>query len=172
MALNRRSFVGTAIAAITLGRGTPAAQPTALGYFAPAEESPHARTWMCWPSTASIYKGPAGYFESVQETIGRLAAAIAEHEPVFMLVGSGHQALAARLCGPKVKRPIWATPQASVSRIHPLLHPCLVSVRASTLRRWFRPRLTGSCGSAIDSAAHRRRAAALPADGSASIRRN
>jgi agmatine deiminase len=43
------------------------------------------------------------YFESVQETLGRLAAAIAEHEPVSMLVAAGNQALAARLCGPKVK---------------------------------------------------------------------
>jgi hypothetical protein len=33
---------------------------------APGEESPHARTWMCWPSTASIYGASASYYESVQ----------------------------------------------------------------------------------------------------------
>lgn len=103
MTLNRRTFMGTAIAAMAAGRSALAAQPMALGYFAPAEESPHARTWMCWPSTGSIYKGPAGYFENIQETLGRLAAAIAEHEPVSMLVGADNQALATRLCGPKVK---------------------------------------------------------------------
>ena len=72
------------------------------GYFAPAEEAPHAGTWMSWPSTPSIYGGATAYYESVQETIGRLAAAIAEHEPVTMLVGAASRALAARLCGPKV----------------------------------------------------------------------
>ncbi|MSQ98546.1 MAG: agmatine deiminase family protein [Xanthomonadales bacterium] len=103
MTLNRRTFIGTAIAAMTVGRSALAAQPMAPGYFAPAEESPHARTWMCWPSTGSIYSGPAGYFESVQETLGRLALTIAEHEPVAMLVAAGNQSLAARLCGPKVE---------------------------------------------------------------------
>ncbi len=103
MTLNRRTFVGAAIAAMTAGRAALAAQPAALGYFAPAEESTHARTWMCWASTPSIYKGPTGYFESVQETLGRLAAAIAEHEPVSMLAAADNQVLAARLCGPKVE---------------------------------------------------------------------
>jgi agmatine deiminase len=103
MTLNRRAFVGAAIAAMTAGRSALAAQPTALGYFAPAEESTHARTWMCWAATRSIYEAPMGYFESVQETLGRLAAAIAEHEPVSMLAAADNQALAARLCGPKVE---------------------------------------------------------------------
>ncbi len=66
---------------------------------------------MCWPSTPSIYgrsTRPAGeastdsYFESVQETLGRLAAAIAEHEPVTMLAAKKHHALVSRLCGPRV----------------------------------------------------------------------
>ncbi len=102
MALNRRTFFETAIAAVTVGRSALAAQPAALGYFAPAEESAHARTWMCWPSNPSIYGEPAAYFESVQEALGRLAAAIAQHEPVSMLAAAKHQALAARLCGSKV----------------------------------------------------------------------
>ncbi|MEM7426517.1 MAG: agmatine deiminase family protein [Pseudomonadota bacterium] len=71
-------------------------------YLAPAEEAPHARTWMCWPSTKSIY-GWGTYFEQVQETLARLAAAIAENEPVFMLADAQHHELAARLCGPRVK---------------------------------------------------------------------
>jgi agmatine deiminase len=90
------------MAAMAIGRTSRAAQPEPPGYFAPAEESPHARTWMAWPSTASIYGGPSAYFESVQETIGRLAAAIAAHEPVSMLVAASQHPLAARLCGPKV----------------------------------------------------------------------
>jgi agmatine deiminase len=101
--LNRRVFMGTAVAAIVTARSALGLQPKPHGYFAPAEDSLHARTWMCWPSTPTIYGGPARYFESVQETLGRLAAAIVEHEPVSMLVQAKHQALAARLCGPKVK---------------------------------------------------------------------
>ena len=74
----------------------------AAGFFAPAEEALHARTWMCWPSTPEIYGGAGAYFESVQETLARLAAAIAEHEPVTLLVPRRDHELAARLCGPKV----------------------------------------------------------------------
>ena len=77
-------------------------EPKSQGYFAPAEESRHARTWMCWPSTPSIYGRSASYFESVQETIGRLAAAISENEPVTMLAAAEHHALASRSCGPRV----------------------------------------------------------------------
>jgi len=61
---------------------------------------------MCWPSTESIYQWPsrsAGYYEAVQETLGRLAAAIAEHEPVTMLAAAELHPLARRLCGPRVE---------------------------------------------------------------------
>lgn len=69
----------------------------------PAEAEPHARTWMAWPSTPAFYGGPSAYFESVQETLGRLAAAIAENEPVTMAAPAKQHALAARLCGPRVE---------------------------------------------------------------------
>lgn len=69
----------------------------------PAESEPHTRTWMAWPSTPGFYGGPGAYFESVQETLGRLAAAIAENEPVSMATAKEHHALAARLCGPDVE---------------------------------------------------------------------
>lgn len=78
-----------------------AVQPQDGNFHVPAEEAPHARTWMCWPSTPSIYGG-GGYFESVQETLGRLAATISQHEPVSMLAASKHHALARELCGPDV----------------------------------------------------------------------
>ncbi|MGB8693495.1 MAG: agmatine deiminase family protein [Steroidobacteraceae bacterium] len=71
-------------------------------FFAPAEDAPHAGTWMAWPSTAAIYGG-GSYYQSVQETLGRLARAIAEHEPVWMAAGAEHHALAAQLCGPEVR---------------------------------------------------------------------
>jgi agmatine deiminase len=71
-------------------------------FYAPAETWPHARTWMCWASTRSAYSDATGYFEEVQATLGRLAAAVAEHEPVTMLAAAEHHGLARRLCGPKV----------------------------------------------------------------------
>ena len=69
----------------------------------PSEAEPHARTWMAWPSTPAVYGGPGAYYESVQETLGRLAAAIAENEPVAMAASTDQHELAARLCGPKVE---------------------------------------------------------------------
>jgi agmatine deiminase len=71
-------------------------------WFAPAETARHAATWMCWPADAAIYGGPGAYYEAVRENLGKLAAAIAEHEPVFLAAGAEHHELAAELCGPKV----------------------------------------------------------------------
>ncbi len=72
-------------------------------FYAPAESAPHARTWMCWPSTPSIYGDDEAYFEDVQRTLGRIAAAIAENEPVMMLSRASLHGVAARYCGPKVQ---------------------------------------------------------------------
>jgi len=93
----------TAMAAAASGRAALGSQAGIDGFHAPAETAPHARTWMCWPSTPSIYGGATGYFESIQETLGRLAATIAEHEPVTLLAAAKHRALAAQLCGPRVR---------------------------------------------------------------------
>ncbi|MEM1144691.1 MAG: agmatine deiminase family protein [Pseudomonadota bacterium] len=68
---------------------------------APAEEGPHAATWMAWPSTQNLY-GDRAYFEDVQEHLARLARAIAEFEPVFMAAPDESFALISELCGPGV----------------------------------------------------------------------
>jgi agmatine deiminase len=102
--LTRRRFVlaaaGLTLLPATRGR---AAKETSQMVTAPAEAEPHARTWMAWPSTPDLYGGPGAYFESVQETLGRLAAAIAENEPVSLAAAADQHALAARLCGPDVE---------------------------------------------------------------------
>ncbi len=85
------------------GQGALGAESSMRDFYAPAEEAPHARTWLAWASTKSIYGGSSAYYEDVQETLGRLAAAIAEHEPVSMMAGAGHHDLARKLCGPKVE---------------------------------------------------------------------
>jgi len=91
------------MATAVAGRSAFGSQDMPNGFFAPAEEEPHTRTWMCWPSTSSIYGGSTSYFESIQETLGKLAGAIAEHEPVTLLAEEKHQAQATQLCGPKVR---------------------------------------------------------------------
>ncbi len=101
--INRRKFIFLTMTAMAASRSVKGGQLDLQNFYAPAEESPHARTWMCWPSTQSIYDDNSAYFEDVQETIGRLAATIAENEPVAMLADSSIHALASKLCGPKVQ---------------------------------------------------------------------
>ncbi len=101
--INRRTFIVTTMVAIAKGQLALGAKTSMQGFYAPAEESPHARTWLAWASTKSIYGTSTAYFEDVQETLGRLAAAIAEHEPVNMMAGAEHHDLARNLCGPRVE---------------------------------------------------------------------
>lgn len=98
--ITRRAFLGASMAVSSSAGGSERRPET---FVAPAEEAPHTRTWLCWPSTPSIYRRTTAYYEAVQETIGRLAAAIAEHEPVTMLADASLHPLAAKLCGPKVE---------------------------------------------------------------------
>lgn len=74
-------------------------------FIAPAEEAPHTRTWMCWPGMVENYeygRRPAGYHGEVKRTIGRLAAAIAEHEPVVMCAPLEDHGEARDACGDTV----------------------------------------------------------------------
>ncbi|MEM8961080.1 MAG: agmatine deiminase family protein [Acidobacteriota bacterium] len=104
--MNRRDFLWSSlVAGIAASRGVGAelTRPTVLDFTVPAEEAPHTRTWMCWPSRPEIYGRSTAYFESIQASLARLATAIAEHEPVRLLAAKKHHALAAELCGPKVE---------------------------------------------------------------------
>lgn len=100
--INRRTLMVTAMAATMASRTALGAKPDSEGFFAPAEEAPHARTWMAWASTKYIYGASTSYYESVLEDVGRLASAIADHEPVTMMAGPEHHDVIRRLCGPKV----------------------------------------------------------------------
>ncbi len=99
--MKRRTFIANSGAALSMGASMVKPAAGSGQYIVPAEEALHARTWMCWPSTRSIY-GSAAYYEQVQETLARLATAIAENEPVSVLAGAEHHELARKLCGPKV----------------------------------------------------------------------
>jgi agmatine deiminase len=52
------------------------------GWRMPAEEDPHERTWMCWPSSDEVWGTDLA---SVQDAIVAIAQAIAGFEPVTML---------------------------------------------------------------------------------------
>lgn len=54
----------------------------------PAETEPHERTWMAWPTTGYTLGGTATAAEEARSTWAAVANAIAEHEPVSMLVTS------------------------------------------------------------------------------------
>jgi agmatine deiminase len=101
--IDRRTFIVTTVVAIAKEQHALGAKTSMQGFYAPAEEAPHARTWLAWASTKSIYGTSTAYFEDVQQTLGRLAAAIAEHEPVTMMAGAKHHDLARNLCGPRVE---------------------------------------------------------------------
>jgi agmatine deiminase len=99
--ITRRSFlgaslgissgVGAGIAATILGHSSnaeatllnaAAVTPKPVHWRMPAEEGAHDRTWMCWPSSASIWGAD---LRSVQDAILEIATTIAEFEPVSIL---------------------------------------------------------------------------------------
>lgn len=67
----------------------------------PAEFGPHERTVLCWPARRSLY---GELMPLAEDAHARVARAIAEHEPVSMIVQPGPAAVrAAELCGGRVE---------------------------------------------------------------------
>ncbi len=66
----------------------------------PAEDAPHERTWMCWPSSEEIWGED---LIDVQDAIARIALAISDFEPVTMLVRPDARADAESALGGDVK---------------------------------------------------------------------
>ena len=85
----------------TLPRSS-APSPTAVpaGWFMPAEELDHERTWMCWPSSREIWGTD---LPDVQDAIIRIALAISAFEPVAMLARPEEVAALGRIFGEKVE---------------------------------------------------------------------
>lgn len=67
----------------------------------PAEEAPHRATWMCFPGRRDVWGGRL--LPEVQQTIAGIGLAIAEYEPVRMLVASDDLALARHLVGTDIE---------------------------------------------------------------------
>ncbi|MEV6977322.1 agmatine deiminase family protein [Kitasatospora sp. NPDC093806] len=71
------------------------------GPWVPADDVPHARTWMSWPTRRSVWGLKLG---GVQEDIALIAQTIARYEPVVMCAPDDHTAKKARSwCGPQVE---------------------------------------------------------------------
>jgi agmatine deiminase len=66
----------------------------------PAEDEPHERTWMCWPSSPEVWGRELG---ATQEAIARIALAIARFEPVVMLARRAEIGALAELLGDAVE---------------------------------------------------------------------
>jgi agmatine deiminase len=94
----RRAFMhGAAVLALT-PRSRASSEPS---WQVPADDHRHVRTWMAWPHSTRIW---GSKLPGIQSDIARLAAAIAEHEPVVMCANSERSAAAAqRACGSSVE---------------------------------------------------------------------
>ncbi|GAB7185332.1 agmatine/peptidylarginine deiminase [Kitasatospora sp. Ki12] len=69
--------------------------------WVPADDVPHARTWMSWPSRRGVWGLRLG---GVQEDIALIARTIAEFEPVVMCAPDDRTAGKAQdRCGPRVE---------------------------------------------------------------------
>ncbi|MEU6170488.1 agmatine deiminase family protein [Streptantibioticus parmotrematis] len=66
-----------------------------------ADDVPHARTWMSWPASRSIW---GRQLDGVQQDIALIARTVARFEPVTMCAPDEHAAVVARsLCGRQVE---------------------------------------------------------------------
>ncbi|WP_037309804.1 agmatine deiminase family protein [Ruegeria halocynthiae] len=79
----------------------------ASGYYVPAEESRHHRTFMQWPNNRDVYPESA-FLNIVQDTISDIANTISAFEPVVMLAAADHHKQARRKLSSKVE--LWDIP--------------------------------------------------------------
>ncbi|MBA2652085.1 MAG: agmatine deiminase family protein [Tatlockia sp.] len=75
--------------------------PKQAGYKMPAEWHPHASCWMAWPSHQESWAAIG--FERARIAYARVANAIAQYEPVTMLVNPGEEELARELCDEAIR---------------------------------------------------------------------
>ncbi|MFJ6939685.1 agmatine/peptidylarginine deiminase [Streptomyces sp. NPDC101132] len=92
LALGSQAF-GTSPAA-------PAPRPRGSRPWVPADDVPHLRTWMSWPSRKSVW---GRQLPGVQRDIALIARTVARYEPVVMCAPDDYSAAQARsACGPDV----------------------------------------------------------------------
>lgn len=75
--------------------------PTESGFKMPAEWHPHAGCWMAWPCHLPSWENTG--LERARAAYARVAQAIAQFEPVTMLVNPGDEETAALMCGAEIR---------------------------------------------------------------------
>lgn len=109
--INRRTLLKStaALSGSLMMPQTVEAGQTALsaGYFYPAEDVQHERTFMQWPVNPQVHSDKA-FLETLQKSIADLANRISDFEPVVMLMAKDHEAVARKLLGNKIE--IWDIP--------------------------------------------------------------
>ncbi|KTC80883.1 peptidylarginine deiminase [Legionella cherrii] len=71
--------------------------PKQSGFFMPAEWHPHERCWMAWPCHLETWSKIG--LQKARSAYARVAQAIAQYEPVTMLVNPGDEESAKNMCG-------------------------------------------------------------------------
>jgi agmatine deiminase len=105
--MNRRELiVGSSEAGVIGMTGQAFAQSTA-GFYVPAEETKHQRTFMQWPVNRRVHPDPV-FLDMVQQTIADVATAISAFEPVTMLAAQADHARARRKLSSAVE--LWDIP--------------------------------------------------------------
>jgi agmatine deiminase len=74
--------------------------PRQSGFFMPAEWYPHERCWMAWPCHLTTWSKIG--LQKARQAYARVARAIAQYEPVTMLVNPGDESSAQSLCVPGI----------------------------------------------------------------------
>lgn len=105
--VKRREFLigGGALGLMTVSR--PSAARHTSGYYVPAEEVQHQRSFMQWPNSRRVYADSV-LLDMVQQAIADVANAISLFEPVVMLAPAEHHQQARRLLFDDVE--LWDIP--------------------------------------------------------------
>jgi agmatine deiminase len=74
--------------------------PKQSGFFMPAEWYPHERCWMAWPCHLQTWSKIG--LDKARIAYAQVAHAIAQYEPVTMLVHPNDEAQARKLCRPEI----------------------------------------------------------------------
>lgn len=103
--MNRRDVLrGMSALGLAGVAGTGMAQD---GFYVPAEEEPHARTFMQWPASRFVYVNPV-LRRRLQATIADIANTISEFEPVVLLADPRQHSAIRRLVSSAVE--LWSIP--------------------------------------------------------------
>lgn len=101
--INRRHLVVGMTAVVAM----PDMAHSGSGYFVPAEDGRHMRTFMQWPVSRAVYPDRS-FLDEVQAAVARIANAIVDFEPVVMLADASDHRQARKFLSEAVE--LWDIP--------------------------------------------------------------